>query len=129
MNFPSPSDRTPEQIFGAFLREQRLFRGISLEEIATSSKIPLYRLQALEEGRWDLFPAPVYLIGAIRSYAKTLGMIEEDVILRLKEMVPNATTYKLPQAHSRPKRRNFLLLFLLLLSGVIFGILLFWRGR
>jgi cytoskeletal protein RodZ len=123
------SNKPPEQIFGAYLRDQRLFRGISLEEIALSSKIPLYRLQALEEGRWDLFPAPVYLLGAIRSYAKTLGMIEEDLILHLKEVAPGILMRKPSYLRPLQKNRKWFFLGALLLGGILFVFLLLWKVR
>lgn len=118
---------TPERTFGNYLRQQRLLRSITLEEIAKVSKLSLYHLEALEEGRWDVFPASVYLLGAIRSYAKVLGMIEEDIILRLKEIVPYLPRSK-DSPISPPSSRNFNFIWITLIGAAIL-ILLYILAR
>lgn len=111
---------------------QRELRGVSREEISRISKISLYRLEALEEGRWDVYPAPVYLMGAIRSYARALGMDEEDAILHLKETVPYlATNRSLPATPTRKKSLWFpaLLFYTLIGLFVVIALLYFIRSR
>lgn len=56
------------------LKETRLARGMSLEEVAQKTYIKLNYLEALEEGRLELLPAPVHTFGYIRLYAKLLGL-------------------------------------------------------
>lgn len=56
------------------LKETRLSRGLSLEEVAQRTYIKLYYLEALEEAWLDKLPAPVHTFGYIRLYAKLLGL-------------------------------------------------------
>jgi len=56
------------------LKETRLARGMSLEEVAQKTYIKVNYLEALEEGRLELLPAPVHTFGYIRLYAKLLGL-------------------------------------------------------
>lgn len=56
------------------LRETRLSKGLTLEEVAQRTYIKLHYLEALEEGRVDRLPAMVHTYGYIRQYAKLLGL-------------------------------------------------------
>ena len=75
------------EAFGAYLRSQRVLRGISLEEIANVTKIPQRRLQALEEGDQDEFPDEVFIKGYIRSYADTIGADVDEIFVAYDEIV------------------------------------------
>ncbi len=66
--------------FGAYLHEQRTLRGVSLEDIAESTRIPLRHLQALEENRYDDLPAEVFIKGYLRSYAETAGLDAAELL-------------------------------------------------
>lgn len=66
--------------FGARLKRERELRGISLDEIATASKISTRLLQAIESENYSVLPGGVFNRGFIRSYARYLGLNEEDVI-------------------------------------------------
>jgi cytoskeleton protein RodZ len=65
---------------GEKLRGQRETRGLSLQDIADKTKIPLSILQALEIGDDSHFPAPVFVKGFLRSYAIEIGLKPEDLI-------------------------------------------------
>jgi transcriptional regulator with XRE-family HTH domain len=56
------------------LKETRQKYGLTLEDVASRTYIKLPYLEALEEGRLDALPAPVYTYGYIRQYAKLLGL-------------------------------------------------------
>ncbi|HIK28951.1 MAG: DUF4115 domain-containing protein [Oscillatoriaceae bacterium SKW80] len=61
-------------IIGAKLRQVREELEISLEEVAIYTKIRYKLLQALEEGKVEQLPEPVYVQGFIRRYADALGL-------------------------------------------------------
>lgn len=84
---PNSKPRPWEQIedgevtsFGNWLRRQRELREITLREIADSSKISLRYLEALEEERFDVLPAPVFAKGFLRQYAKYVGLNPDEVV-------------------------------------------------
>lgn len=59
---------------GARLRQCRIEQSISLEEVATQTRIQARLLQAIEDGRLDQLPEPVYIQGFIRRFAEALGL-------------------------------------------------------
>lgn len=59
--------------FGSHLKHQRELRGISLDEIASITKIHLRYLKALESNSFDELPGEVFIKGFIRSYGRAIG--------------------------------------------------------
>lgn len=59
---------------GAMLRDTRLERGVSLEEVAQATKIGKSQLAAIESGDASRLPAAVYVRGFVRVYADYLGV-------------------------------------------------------
>jgi cytoskeleton protein RodZ len=70
----------PEDSFGAWLRRQREVREISLREISEASKISIRYLEALEQNRFEVLPAPVFARGFLREYACYVGLDADEVI-------------------------------------------------
>jgi len=75
-----------KESLGEYLKRERELRRISLEEVAEGTKIAIYRLRAMEAGRWNELPAEVFVKGFIKSYAEFIGLVPEDVILRYQEI-------------------------------------------
>ncbi|HEY9900125.1 MAG TPA: helix-turn-helix domain-containing protein [Pantanalinema sp.] len=67
------------------LRQTREAKGITLEEVAQRTYIKLPYLVALEEGDIAKLPAPVYIHGYIRQYAKLLGLNGSDLVLQYQQ--------------------------------------------
>ncbi len=70
----------PHGSLGAWLRHQREARGVSLREIADASKISLRYLEALEQDRFDVLPAPVFARGFLREYARVVGLDPDEAV-------------------------------------------------
>lgn len=66
--------------FGGWLRRQREMREISLRDIADRTKISLRYLEAMEEDRFDLLPAPIFAKGFLREYARYVGLSPDEVV-------------------------------------------------
>jgi cytoskeleton protein RodZ len=66
--------------FGEKLRREREMRGISLDEIATQTKISARNLRALEEEKFHQLPGGIFNKGFVRAYAKFLGIDEEHMV-------------------------------------------------
>jgi cytoskeleton protein RodZ len=64
---------------GSKLSQERQARSISLEEIAAKTYIPMRLLGAIDAGRLDLLPEPVFIQGFIRRYADALGLNGTDL--------------------------------------------------
>jgi cytoskeleton protein RodZ len=67
---------------GRFLRAHRIKADLSLKEIANRTKISSTYLSQIEEERFDLLPAPVYLRGFVLAFARTLGLPDPEGIYR-----------------------------------------------
>lgn len=59
---------------GQILRQERERQGVSLEKAAAEIKISKKYLTALEEGRRDELPHPVYAKGFLKNYTRLLGL-------------------------------------------------------
>lgn len=68
--------------FGEELRREREIRGISLKEIADSTKISKRFLEAIERNDHKTLPAPVFTRGFVREYARYLGLNADEIVNR-----------------------------------------------
>src|SRR5947208_12527088 len=68
---------------GRQLRRARQHMGLSLPDVQAVTAIPLPCLAALEEGRLDELPSPVYARGYIRSYAEAVRLDGDRLALEL----------------------------------------------
>ncbi len=68
--------------FGESLREQRERLGISLDEVAVSTRISTRHLTALEEDRFAELPGGVFNRGIVRSYAQHCGLDVDGTVRR-----------------------------------------------
>ncbi len=73
---------------GALLREARERRGLSIADVAKRTRIADRWISAIEEGRLDALPAPVFAIGYIRSYARTVGLEPGEIVERFRSCGP-----------------------------------------
>jgi hypothetical protein len=75
---------------GEYLRRQRLLRGMSAEELASITRIPLRSLERLEGGLFD-GETDGFVRGFVRTVANALGLDADDAIARmLPEPTPSA---------------------------------------
>jgi len=74
-----------ELSFGAYLREERENRELSLDVIGKKTKIQKKFLIALEEDRISELPSAAIVRGFIRSYAEAVGMDPKQAILKFEE--------------------------------------------
>jgi cytoskeleton protein RodZ len=112
---------------GAFLREERRNRSLELRQVAKMTRLRIYFLEAIEKEAWDELPAPVFVMGFIRSYANALGLDEGYAIGLYKEVQPFEPTVPKPlQVQEKTGRGRVILLILLL--GILGGVLLYlWQ--
>ncbi|MBD2740488.1 RodZ domain-containing protein [Coleofasciculus sp. FACHB-1120] len=59
---------------GSRLRQVREEQSMSLEEVGDRTRIQVRLLKAIEEGRREILPEPVYIQGFIKRYADALGL-------------------------------------------------------
>lgn len=64
---------------GAYLRQEREKKNISLEAISRATKINLKNLQIIERDEFHLLPPPVFIRGFLRAYALYIGLDPQKV--------------------------------------------------
>lgn len=69
---------------GDQLRAGREAQDLTLEHIASKTRIPLRHLEAIEAGDFAALPARTYAVGFARSYAKAVGLDEHAIVDRVR---------------------------------------------
>lgn len=108
--------------FGESLRQERLRRQITLEQVAESTKISQRFLHAIEDERLQDLPGGVFNRNFIRNYARYLGLDEDHYVEEYVQSTGDAArTSDLPVVE--PVAREPLLsgttLLALLIAGVV----------
>jgi cytoskeletal protein RodZ len=70
-----------DENFGEHLRREREVRNIALQDVSRTTKIPLRSLEKLEAGEYEALPGEVFVRGFIKSYARCVGLDDEDALL------------------------------------------------
>lgn len=101
---------------GKRLKEQRLEKGYTFQEIEKETKIRRRYLEALENEEWDIFPGIIYLKGFIKTYCRYLDLDEEEILQGLAHVINDFPEQEpLPQKIEIPGRPRRML-------GIILGI-------
>lgn len=68
------------QQFGRYLQDNRRERGIRLEDVAHTTRIPERSLRFLEAGDIDKLPGDVFVRGFVRAYAEFVGFDPDEAL-------------------------------------------------
>lgn len=74
LDIPARESLHMQGSLGETLRYERQKRGVTLNEIHRVTKIKIENLTALEEGRHDLLPAPIFVRGFIKAICQYLEL-------------------------------------------------------
>lgn len=77
---PMPEVTEDTEYTGDLLRQIREARGLTLEQMANTTKIAIYYLRYLEAEEYEDLPARVYVRGYLRQIAKLLGLDAEPLV-------------------------------------------------
>ena len=80
---------------GQKLREQRVTKGLTVEEVSKATKIRASYLLAIEKGEYQKLPASTYIQGFVRNYAKYLNLKEEEVLAIFRREFDEEKTFKI----------------------------------
>jgi cytoskeletal protein RodZ len=94
------------------LRQARETQKLSLQQVAEVTKIRTDHLRALEEGNFDVFSAPVYIRGFVRSYSTLLKLDVPQVMATLDAELGQTSKFSEPPPLSEHPRSvvDFLML-------------------
>lgn len=89
------------KVFGQELNRLRTERGVSLEELASATKVRAVLLRALEEGRFEDLPPAVFVEGYLKACARFLGADPKPLLERYRN-VAGAPSLSPPLAQTVP---------------------------
>lgn len=69
----------PQQGSGLRLRQAREAADLGIAEVAARMRVPARVVTSLEEGQWERLGAAVYVRGHLRSYARVVGLAEDEL--------------------------------------------------
>jgi len=114
--------------FGAFLRQAREKRGISLQQVSVTTKISARVLDALERNDPSKLPGGIFSRAFVRSYAREVGLEPELVVANFvaafpeesgADDMPSATTAEDAETFQSRRRVATTLVRLLVISLVV----------
>jgi cytoskeletal protein RodZ len=88
---------------GNRLKEARLAKGLSLDDLQSMTKIQKRYLIGIEEGNYSSMPGNFYVRAFIKQYAEALSLNPEELFETYKGEIPATYNEDLPQQLSRVK--------------------------
>lgn len=79
---------------GEKLSEERLRKGLTLEEVAKATKIRLSFLQAIEKSDYKNLPSGTYVHGFVRNYSRFLELPEYEILALFKREYSEKSSLK-----------------------------------
>lgn len=117
-----------EETVGTILREARQRQNLDYARLEEATKLRPNVLESLENEEWERFSAPIFIKGFLRSYAKALGLNEEDVLRHYEREEPVKDTVPRPLSSLIPPRKKVSVLFIIPVLILILGFVVFsWR--
>jgi cytoskeletal protein RodZ len=114
---------------GATLREARVRRRLTLQQVEEDTKIRVKYVQAMENEDFEVMPGPTYVKGFLRSYAAYLGLDARIILDEYRSRVePNvqphepfggASALGKPHAHRRRNTLAFVAVVCLLVLAIV----------
>ena len=124
MNKLNSEQETQLQELGIYLRQRRIEQSISLKQVASRTLIRSEVLQAIEDGKTEELPEPIYLQNLIRHYANAIHADGEKLANSFSQK-PAPITSEILARKSSPSNRSIginIILGLLLLAGAVYGL-------
>lgn len=118
---------------GRRLKAAREAKGLTLDDVAHKTRVPIRHLQHIEQGEWDALPAPTYSVGFARSYANAVGLNGAEIGAELRSELGGARTptaaapYYEPADPSRVPPKSLAIVAGIVALLLIAGYLI-WRG-
>ena len=126
------------------LRTAREAQNLTIHQIAEITNVRADHIRAIEEGNYDVFSAPVYIRGFVRSYAKILKLDVPTIIAAVDAELGQTEKFSEPppltdqsntfvdwttlQLSKIDWRKLLIAVALLLVGVVIYGIVSSWQS-
>ncbi|MED3660464.1 MULTISPECIES: helix-turn-helix domain-containing protein [Ureibacillus] len=91
---------------GTRLKEARLSKGYSLDDLQEITKIQKRYLIAIEEGNYSIMPGTFYVRAFIKQYAEAVGLDPDEIFEQYKNEIPSHQTEEVAQSFSQSPARK-----------------------
>ena len=92
---------------GTLLKEARLAKGYSLDDLQEITKIQKRYLVGIEEGNYSIMPGSFYVRAFIKQYAEAVGLDADQVLTEYRKDVPEVQKGEVAQSFTQsPSRRR-----------------------
>lgn len=102
---PTVMQRAP----GEILKQARQGKDLSIAAIATQLNLDLRTIEALESGNLSKLPAPIFVRGYLRGYARLVGVREEEVLAAYQALAPQEPAPRAVSMARKQMRPAFLI--------------------
>ena len=125
------------------LRTAREAQQLTVQQIAEITNVRADHIRAIEEGNYDVFSAPIYIRGFVRSYCKILKLDSAPVVAQLNSELDATDKFsEPPPLTDQPRtvvdfltlqlskvnwRKTLIGLLILIVAVVTFGLIQSWR--
>ena len=80
MNTNPIEDKRPDERLGSYLTRAREAKGMTVEQLATVTKLTVKTITLIESGDWKAFPVEAYLRGYLNSICEKLGLEPRRIV-------------------------------------------------
>ena len=70
---------------GERLQAARIQQGLSLDDVANRMHLSLDILKAIEDNKFEVITAPIFVKGYLRAYARIVSLNEDEIILQYRD--------------------------------------------
>lgn len=84
-----PNMLEPNDTPGRRLRALRESRKLDIERVAAQLHLQRYVVEAIEGDQYERLPAPVFVVGYLKNYARLLGADPAPIVTAYRAMVPS----------------------------------------
>jgi cytoskeletal protein RodZ len=118
---------------GMRLKAAREAQGMSLDDVAAKTRVPIRHLQHIENGEWDDLPATTYSVGFARAYATAVGLNASEIGAELRAQLGAAHANPTPSYYepADPARvpPSWLAIIAIVVAALLVGGYLVWRNN
>jgi cytoskeletal protein RodZ len=88
----------------AQLRAAREAKNLTVEQVADLTKVRTDHIRALEDGRFNVFSATIYIRGSVKNYAKLLKLDEAKLLAQLDSELKGTQKFSEPPPLTENKK-------------------------
>ena len=123
----NPKNNPSLKRIGNFIKEARLSRNKSIEELASDLKIGSHQLQAIEEGNEDYLPEKVFIKAMVRRISEKLKVDTEFIMSEFKterkevniEEIVQEVSIKAKKNRNIKNKNSIEVIIFILISGIL----------